>query len=84
MFTWLCSQRVHVNTVGLNWPFTTTSVSNDRYVIIKVADWLLINIYLPCADTNERLSISFNTLNEISSWCEQFNNIISIWWQFQL
>ena len=44
-------------------------------VIVKVADWLLVNIYLPCAGANDRWTSSFDTLNEITSWCEQFNNL---------
>ena len=43
-------------------PYATTIASNDRYVIIKVADWILVNIYLPCVGTNDRWTISFNTL----------------------
>ena len=54
---------------------TITIASNDRYFITKVADWLFDNIYLPCVSTNDRWTMSFNTLNEIFSWCEQFNNL---------
>ena len=56
-------------------PYITIIVSNDRYVIVKVTDWLLVNIYLPCVGANDRWTISFNILNEITSWCEQFNNL---------
>ena len=44
-------------------PCTTTIATNDRYVIIRVAGWILVNIYLPCVGKNDRWTISFNTLN---------------------
>ena len=56
-------------------PYTTTIASNDPYVIMKVADWILVNIFLPYVGTNDGRSIGFNTSNEIISWCEQFNNV---------
>ena len=47
--------------------YATTIASNDRYVIIRVTDWVLVNIYLPRVGTTERWTISLNTLNEILS-----------------
>ena len=31
--------------------------SHDRFVIVKLANYLLINVYLPCVGTKDRLLI---------------------------
>jgi hypothetical protein len=33
---------------------TSITVSCERNTLIKIANWLLINAYMPCAGTNDR------------------------------
>jgi len=33
-------------------PFAVNVVTEDRLIAFKVADCLLINVYMPCSDTN--------------------------------
>ena len=54
--------------------FTETVVCDERYVIVKIAKFLIINVYLPCHGTTNRLSICEDLVNDISSWCHQFQD----------
>ena len=51
---------------------TETVFCSSRYAIIRVANLLFINVYLPCNGTSNRLIICQDLLAEIWSWCEQF------------
>ena len=53
---------------------TETVVCDERYVIVKIANFLIINVYLPCHGTANRLSICEDLVNDISSWCHQFQD----------
>ena len=44
----------------------------DCYVIIKIDNLLLINVYFPCSGTKDRIVLCEEMLAEISSWCESF------------
>jgi hypothetical protein len=44
---------------------TSIIVSCERYTVIKIANWLLINAYMPCAGTNDRYVLYCDTLNEL-------------------
>lgn len=46
---------------------TRTLYSSDRCVIVKVADYLLINAYLPCVGTVDRLLTIEDVLSDISN-----------------
>ena len=52
--------------------FTQTVVSEERYVIIKVCDYLIVDLYLPCASTIDRQLIVENTLADVISQIETF------------
>jgi len=40
---------------------------SERYVIIKVANYLIANVYLPCVGTSDRLLICEDILKNISA-----------------
>jgi len=52
--------------------YTESVKCDDRYAIIKVGDLLLVNIYLPCSGTNDRLAICEDIFLEIGACCERF------------
>ena len=35
-------------------PFTVNVFTADRLIAVKIADWLLINVYMPCSGTDNR------------------------------
>jgi len=41
--------------------------SDDRFVIVKLANYLLINVYLPCLGTKDRLLICENIFENLWS-----------------
>jgi len=43
---------------------TSIIVSRERYTVIKIADWLIINAYIPCSGTNDRCVLCCDILNE--------------------
>ena len=46
--------------------------SDDRFVIVKLANYLLINVYLPCVGTKDRLLICENIFENLWSWREHY------------
>jgi len=40
----------------------------DRYVVVRVGNWLICNIYLPCVGTADRIDIVQDILQDIWSW----------------
>lgn len=46
---------------------TTVIGCSDRYVIIKVGGYIIINVYLPCAGTTDRDKLYDSILNEIGA-----------------
>ena len=53
---------------------TKTICCEERFVIIKIADYLCVNIYLPCIGTINRLSICEAVLYDVWSWLERYPN----------
>ena len=45
---------------------------SDRYTIIKVYNLIIINLYMSCIGTSDRLSISEDIIADIWSWREKF------------
>lgn len=46
--------------------------TSERFIVFKVGDLLLFNVYLPCVGTDDRSLICSNILMEISSWRQQY------------
>ena len=47
---------------------TTCVYCADRYVIVRVGNLLVVNVYLPCAGTDNRLNIIEDILYDVWSW----------------
>ena len=45
----------------------------DRFFIIRIAKWLIINIYMPCHETADRDLIINSCLSDITSYIENFS-----------
>ena len=45
---------------------------DDRFVVVRVANYLIVNIYLPCSGTKDRLLMCNNILADIVSWRDLF------------
>jgi hypothetical protein len=54
--------------------FTQTVISDERFAIVKIDDYLIVDVYLPCVVTNDRKSIVENILADICYHVESFNN----------
>ncbi len=52
--------------------FTETISCSDRMSIIKVCNQIIINIYLPCVGTVDRVTICDEIIVELWSWRQQF------------
>ena len=48
-----------------------TITCSERYVIVKVANYIIVSIYLPCVGTIDRLLICEDVLNDIWAWVSQ-------------
>ena len=46
--------------------------SDDRFVVVKLANYILINVYLPCVGTKDRLLICENIFENLWSWREHY------------
>ena len=53
---------------------TRTIHSSERYSIVKVNNYIIINIYLPCVGTDNRPLICQDIFNDIWSWREQYSD----------
>jgi len=42
-------------------------ISRERFTAVKIANWLLINVYMPCVGTAQRESLYSDTLSEIDA-----------------
>ena len=60
---------------------TETVYAADRFVIIKVFNLVIINVYLPCVGTVDRLLILADVLNDISCHISNFTNCLFIRWR---
>jgi len=54
--------------------YVETVYCDDRYVVVRVANYLLINVYLPCIGTPGRLLICEDIIMNISLWCERYTD----------
>jgi len=46
-------------------PFTVNVFTADRMIAVKIADWLLINVYMPCSGTDNRQLLYADLLVEV-------------------
>jgi len=51
-----------------------TIFCSDRCAIVRVANLLLVNIYLPCVGTDDRLLISQDLMAQVFAVCDQFTS----------
>ena len=51
---------------------TQTIHSDERFVVIRISNVVLINVYLPCVGTCNRLLFSQNILEELWCWRERY------------
>ena len=51
---------------------TETIHCDERYVVIRVANYLLVNVYLPCVGSNDRLLICDDVVMDISAWRDRY------------
>lgn len=49
-----------------------TIYCSDRFALVRVANWIFVDLYLPCVGTQDRLLICEDVLNDMWSWCERF------------
>ena len=56
--------------------FCRTLFCSNRCVIVKLFDYVIINLYLPCVGYNDRLLIIDETLHDISNCIEQYNSSV--------
>jgi len=54
--------------------FTETVHCAERYAIIRLFNYLIVNVYFPCSGTADRELICDALLVEIGSWCDQYNS----------
>jgi hypothetical protein len=48
-------------------PCTANVVSCDRFSAIKIANWLMVSVYMPCSGTDNRQSLYVDILQEIQA-----------------
>jgi len=53
---------------------TRTVYCSECYMVIKVCDCIIVDIYLPCTGSANRELICEETLAEISGWCQRYND----------
>ena len=56
----------------------TSIVCSERFAIVKICNYIIVNIYLPCAGTKDRFAICENIFYEIRAWLDQYECIITI------
>ena len=47
--------------------FTSLVISNDRFIVVSMASWLFINVYMPCVGTSNRLNVLCDILCNLQS-----------------
>jgi len=53
---------------------TEVITATDRYVIVLVGDLVIINVYLPCVGTNDRLCITDELVNSLLPWLNKYSS----------
>jgi exonuclease III len=52
----------------------TSIVNSERFAIVKICNYILVNIYLPCAGSKDRLVTTEDIFYEIRSWLDQYSD----------
>ena len=52
---------------------TQTVHCDERFSIVKIADVVIVNVYLPCQGTQDRIMLCDDLLAQISSWCDRYS-----------
>ncbi len=60
---------------------TQTISCADRYVIVKIRNYLIVCIYLPCTGTTDRLLLCNTIFDDIWSWRKKFVNCSNYYWR---
>ena len=47
----------------------------DRFALVKVANYVVVNVYLPCSGTNDRSTILDDVLAELQAWLERYCHV---------
>ena len=47
-------------------------ISEERFCVIKITEWILRNVYLPCSSTFDRLNICNSVIFDMWSYIEQY------------
>lgn len=53
---------------------TTMIHCEDRFVVVKILNCLIINVYLPCSGTPDRQAIYENLLDDICFWRDRYHD----------
>jgi len=53
---------------------TQTVYCSERLAIVRIANFLIVNVYFPCVGTLNRQSLCEDLLAEIGAWCDQFQS----------
>jgi len=72
LWWWWWWQRSKVSNKLRN--VTETVCCQERYNIIKVLNCLIVNVYLPCVGTADRLLICIDIFADIQSWCDKYSS----------
>jgi len=51
--------------------YTQTVHCDDRFVVIGFANYLIVNVYLPCSGTKDCESLCSSILADVNSWRKQ-------------
>ena len=57
---------------------TCCLVCSERYIAVLIADWLFINVYMPCSGTSNRLFLYADILQEIQLIIDEHPNYNSL------
>ena len=61
--------------INVNWrSVCTTIASYERYCLIKIAEWIIINVYMSCSGTFNRIELYSDLLCDAWSWREKYPN----------
>jgi len=53
---------------------TEVVTATDRFVIVVVGDLVVVNVYLPCIGTSNRLSICDELVNSLLPWLDKYSS----------
>jgi exonuclease III len=51
-----------------------TLYAGERFLVLKIYNFIIINVYMPCDGSTDRLHLCEFVLNEILVWREQFSH----------